>query len=255
MKITFLGTGTSQGIPIIGCTCPTCQSTDPRDKRLRVSIVVETDEGENILVDIGPDFRYQMLRAGIIDLEAILITHEHNDHVAGLDDVRPINFRTNKDMNVYAVERVNNILKQRFDYVFHEYPYPGVPRVKLHNIDKDTPFTIANQKIIPLEVMHYKLPVLGFRFGDFTYITDAKTITKEELNKVKGTKILTLNALRRNEHLSHFTIEEALEVIEYIQPEKAYLTHMSHTLEPHAEVEPTLPKNVFLAYDGLVLNI
>lgn len=253
MKITFLGTGTSQGIPVIGCDCAACQSTDPRDKRLRVSILVEV-EGKNILVDIGPDFRRQMLRAEVQDLEAILVTHEHNDHVAGLDDVRPLNFKHNKDIDVYALNRVNANLRKRYDYIFSKIPYPGIPQVKLHDIDKDTPFTLANQNIVPLEVLHYKLPVLGFRFGDFTYITDAKTIAPEELEKVKGSKILVLNALRRKEHISHLTIDQAIEIINIVQPEKAYLTHFSHTLGKQADVEKTLPKGVFMAYDGLVLT-
>lgn len=254
MKITFLGTATSQGIPIIGCDCATCQSTDSRDKRLRVSILVEV-EGGNILVDIGPDFRTQMLRAGVQDLEAILVTHEHNDHVAGLDDVRPLNFKHNKDIDVYTMNRVNDNLKKRYDYIFHEHPYPGIPQVKLHDIDKNTPFTLAGQRIVPIEVMHYKLPVLGFRFGNFTYITDAKTIAPEELEKVKGSKILVLNALRREEHLSHLTIDQAIDIINIVQPEQAYLTHFSHTLGQQADVEKTLPEGVFMAYDGLVLDI
>lgn len=254
LKITFLGTGTSQGIPIIGCDCPTCRSTDSRDKRLRAAILVEIG-GKNIVVDIGPDFRMQMLRANVQDVEAILVTHEHNDHVAGLDDVRPINFKHKKDMPVYATSRVVNILRKRFSYIFSAHPYPGIPQVKLISIAKDKPFEVAGIQVIPIEVMHYKLPVLGFRFGDFTYITDAKTIEAEELEKVRGTKVLVLNALRKKEHLSHLTLDQALAIINIIQPEVAYLTHFSHSLGKHKEVSKELPDNVFMAYDGLEITV
>lgn len=255
MKVTFLGTGTSQGVPIIGCDCPTCQSTDSKDKRLRCAIMVTLDNGKNIVVDTGPDFRQQMLRANVKDVEAILITHEHNDHVIGIDDVRPINFKQNKDMTVYAVERVINELKDRFKYVFASNPYPGVPRLHLIPMHKSQPFEVAGQHIIPIEVMHYKLPVIGFRFNDFTYLTDIKTISDEELEKVKGTKILVLGALRRRRHLSHMNIKEAIELSQRINPEITYFTHMSHDLGRHKEVIKTLPRNITLAYDGLQLEI
>ncbi len=254
MKITFLGTGTSQGVPIIGCNCETCLSKNRRDKRLRASIMVTLEDGKNIVVDIGPDFRYQMLRENVQDIESILITHEHNDHVAGLDDVRAINFKHRKDMPVYAVNRVINILKSRFDYVFATNPYPGIPRVNLLEIEKSKPFKIANQSITPIEVLHYKLPVLGFRFNDFTYLTDIKTISEEELEKVKGTKILVLGALQREEHISHLTIAEAIELSNKIKPEITYLTHVSHRLGKYEVVEKTLPKGIKLAYDGLIIN-
>ncbi|MFT5832794.1 MAG: phosphoribosyl 1,2-cyclic phosphate phosphodiesterase [Cognaticolwellia sp.] len=255
MKITFLGTGTSQGVPIIGCKCEACLSTDKRDKRLRCAIMITLDDGRNIVIDIGPDFRYQMLREGVEDIEAILITHEHNDHMVGLDDVRPINFLQRKDMPVYALERVIKNLKERFAYIFSTNPYPGIPRIKLLPIHKSNPFEVAGQHIIPIEVMHYKLSVLGFRFGDFTYLTDIKTISDEELEKVKGTKILVLGALQRQEHISHLTIDEAITLSQKIQPEQCYFTHMSHRLGKHADVIKTLPKNITLAYDGLILNL
>lgn len=255
MKVTFLGTGTSQGVPIIGCDCSTCQSTDSKDKRLRCAIMITLDNGKNIVVDTGPDFRQQMLRANVKDVEAILITHEHNDHVIGIDDVRPINFKQNKDMTVYAVERVINELKDRFKYVFAPNPYPGVPRLHLIPMHKSQPFEVAGQHIIPIEVMHYKLPVIGFRFNDFTYLTDIKTISDEELEKVKGTKTLVLGALRRRRHLSHMNIKEAIELSQRINPEITYFTHMSHDLGRHEEVIKTLPRNITLAYDGLQLEI
>lgn len=253
MKITFLGTGTSQGVPIIGCECEACLSTDKRDKRLRVSVMITLADGRNIVIDSGPDFRYQMLRENVKDVEAILITHEHNDHIMGLDDVRPINFLHRKDMPVYTQQRVIENLKVRFAYVFAENPYPGIPRINLLPIHKSEPFEIAGQRIIPVEVMHYKLPVLGFRFGDFTYLTDIKTISDEELEKVKGTKILVLGALQREPHISHLTIEEAIELAQKIQPEQTYFTHLSHRLGKHEDVIKTLPKNITLAFDGLTL--
>jgi phosphoribosyl 1,2-cyclic phosphate phosphodiesterase len=254
MKITFLGTGTSQGIPIIGCECEACTSADKRDNRLRCSIMVTLDDGRNIVVDIGPDFRYQMLRENVKDVEAILITHEHNDHIMGIDDVRPINFLHRKDMPIYTQQRVIENLKVRFAYVFAKNPYPGIPRINLLPIHKSQPFEIAGQRIIPIEVMHYKLPVLGFRFGDFTYLTDIKTIAEEELEKVKGTKILVLGALQREEHISHLTIDEAVELAQKVGAEQTYLIHMSHRLGKHEDVIKTLPKNITLAFDGLVLS-
>lgn len=255
MKVTFLGTGTSQGIPIIGCECDTCLSTDKRDKRLRCAIMITLDDGKNIVVDIGPDFRYQMLRENVKDIEAILVTHEHNDHIIGLDDVRAINFKHQKDMPVYTLQRVIDNLKERFSYAFSDNPYPGIPRINLLPIHKSKPFEIVGQHIIPIEVMHYKLPVLGFRFNDFTYLTDIKTITEEELEKVKGTKILVLGALQRKEHISHLTIDEAIELSNKIQPEMTYFTHFSHRLGKYEDVIKTLPENITMAYDGLVLEI
>ena len=255
MKITFLGTGTSQGVPIIGCDCHACLSKDDKDKRLRCAIMVTLDDGKNIVVDTGPDFRQQMLREKVQDIEAVLITHEHNDHIIGIDDVRPINFKHRKDMPVYAVERVIQNLQERFKYVFAPNPYPGIPRLNLLPMHKSQPFEIAGQRIIPIEVMHYKLPVIGFRFNDFTYLTDIKTISDEELEKVKGTKILVLGALQRQQHISHLTIDEAIELAQKINPEMTYLTHLSHRLGKHHDVIKTLPKNITLAYDGLRLHI
>ncbi|MFK7947441.1 MAG: MBL fold metallo-hydrolase [Saprospiraceae bacterium] len=255
MKVTFLGTGTSQGIPIIGCDCDACLSKDKRDNRLRCAIMVTLDNGKNIVIDTGPDFRQQMLRENVQDVEAILMTHEHNDHIIGLDDVRPINFKHRKDMPVYAENRVIENIKERFSYIFASNPYPGIPRINLLPIHKSQPFEIAGQRIIPIEVMHYKLPVIGFRFNDFTYLTDIKTITDKELEKVKGTKILVLGALQRKQHISHLTIDEAIALAQKINPEITYFTHMSHRLGRHEDVIKTLPENITLAYDGLQLGI
>ncbi len=253
MKITFLGTGTSQGVPVIACDCAVCQSEDIRDKRLRCSIIVET-QGKAIVIDTGPDFRQQMLRAKVKKVDAVLFTHEHKDHVAGLDDVRPFNFKYNQDMPVYATEQVQKALRREYQYVFEPPFYPGIPRIQLHTIHKDQPFEAANIPVIPIEVMHYKLPTLGFRFGDFTYITDAKTISEKEKEKVRGSKILVLNALRKDNHLSHLTLEEALEWVEELQPEQAWFTHMSHRLGTHTNIEKELPASVRLAYDNLTLQ-
>lgn len=253
MKITFLGTGTSQGIPVIGCECPVCQSTNEKDKRLRTSIMVETNE-KTIVIDTGPDFRQQMLRAKVKKVDAVLLTHEHNDHVIGLDDVRPFNFRYEMDMPVYGEQRVLDSVKSRFDYIFSSN-YPGLPRVLLHPISKANAFQLFNIPIVPIEVLHYKLPVLGYRFGKFTYITDIKTISETELEKVKGTEILVLGALQKQQHLSHLTLDEALSLIERIQPKQAFLLHLSHRMGQHDEVEKELPSNVRIAYDGLTLEV
>ncbi|MHA4895201.1 MBL fold metallo-hydrolase [Pedobacter sp. PWIIR3] len=251
MKITFLGTGTSQGIPVITCQCAVCQSADKRNNRLRVSMLIETGD-QTIVIDSGPDFRYQMLRAKVKDLDAILFTHEHKDHVAGLDDIRPFNYLLKKNIDIYATDRVQDALKKEFSYIFSETKYPGLPQIDLHTIN-DQPFHIGQTEIIPLPIMHYKLPILGFRIGDFTYITDAKTVSEETIVKVKGSKILVINALQREQHVSHFTLNEALAFAEKIGAEQTYFTHISHNLGLHGEVEKELPPHINLAYDGLTL--
>ncbi|WP_457287873.1 MBL fold metallo-hydrolase [Pedobacter sp. UYP24] len=251
MKITFLGTGTSQGIPVITCQCAVCQSFDKRNNRLRVSMLIETGE-KTIVIDSGPDFRYQMLRAKVKDLDAILFTHEHKDHVAGLDDIRPFNYLLKKNIDIYATDRVQDALRKEFSYIFSEVKYPGLPQIDLHTIG-DEPFYIGETKIIPLPIMHYKLPILGFRIGDFTYITDAKTVSEETIEKVKGSKILVINALQREQHISHFTLNEAIAFAEKIGADQTYFTHISHNLGLHEEVEKELPPHINLAYDGLTL--
>lgn len=253
MKITFLGTGTSQGIPVIGCGCAVCQSTDTRNNRLRVSVLIETDD-KTIVMDSGPDFRYQMLRAGVKDLDAIIYTHEHKDHVAGLDDIRPYNYLLHKVIDIYATVRVQDALRREFSYIFEDTKYFGLPQIKLHTVD-DQPFLIGETSIIPIEVMHHKLPVLGYRFGDFTYITDAKTISDESLEKIKGSKILVINALQKENHISHFTFDEAIDFANKAGAETTYFTHMSHNLGLHADIEKELPSHIKLAYDGLSFSI
>lgn len=250
MKVTFLGTGTSQGVPVIACDCAVCMSADKHDKRLRVSVMIEV-EGKTIVIDSGPDFRYQMLRSGVKNLDAILYTHEHKDHVAGLDDVRAFNFKQKSEVDIYAHKRVQEALKKEFHYIFSGNNYPGIPRLKLNTIEDGQPFQVAGIDIIPISVMHFQLPVFGFRIGNFTYITDAKAITAEEKSKIKGSDILVLNALQKEKHISHFTLEEALELAAEIGASKTYLTHISHRLGTHAEVSKQLPEGVFLAYDEL----
>jgi phosphoribosyl 1,2-cyclic phosphate phosphodiesterase len=253
-RFTFLGTGTSSGVPVIGCTCEVCMSDDPRDKRLRTSALLSI-EGQgittNIVIDTGPDFRQQMLREKIIDLDAILYTHEHSDHTAGLDDVRPFNFIQKHPMNLYATPSVQTALKARFEYAFSENPYPGAPKLILNTINKNDLITINNVQIQPIEVMHGNLPILGFRCADLTYITDCKSIEKEEMEKIKGTKILILDALHHNEHHSHLNLNQALEIVAEIKPERAYFIHCSHHMGRVADINKTLPNNVELAYDGL----
>ncbi|MGN6641333.1 MAG: MBL fold metallo-hydrolase [Mucilaginibacter sp.] len=253
MTVTFLGTGTSQGVPVIACNCEVCTSTDPRDKRLRSSILIE-GEGKVIVIDSGPDFRYQMLRAKVKHLDAIVFTHEHKDHIAGMDDIRAFNYRQESAIDIYATIRVQEALKREFSYVFAEMKYPGIPEVKLHTIGLD-PFMIGNLQFRPIEVMHYKLPVLGFRIGDFTYITDAKTISEHEKQKIKGTKTLVINALQIEKHISHFTFVEAIALAEEIGAERTYFTHISHRLGRHESTLNLLPKNITLSYDGLVLEV
>jgi phosphoribosyl 1,2-cyclic phosphate phosphodiesterase len=253
MKITFLGTGTSQGVPIIACTCPVCQSEDPRDQRLRSSVLVETG-GKVILIDTGPDFRQQMLRSKIDKLDAVLFTHEHRDHIAGLDDIRAYNFIQKKSMDIYGEERVLRALHHTFPYIFAERKYPGIPRINFHTIDPD-PFRVEGIDIIPFRALHYRLPVLGFRIGGFAYLTDANYISDEEIEKIRGVKIFTICALRIKEHISHFNLEQALEIIEKVRPEKAYLTHLSHLMGPFDDVESKLPDHVSLAYDTLCVEL
>ena len=253
MTITFLGTGTSQGVPVIACNCEVCLSADKRDKRLRTSIMIESGD-KTVVIDSGPDFRYQMLREHVQHLDAIVFTHEHKDHVAGLDDVRAFNYKQNAPVDVYATTRVQEALKREFSYIFAEFKYPGIPQINMHTIDLE-PFDIGSIHLIPIEVMHYKLPVLGFRIGDFTYITDAKTVSESEIEKIKGTKTLVINSLQTQSHISHFTLDEALSFARLIGAEKTYFTHMSHRIGLHSVVSQQLPQGIELAYDGLKIEI
>jgi len=253
VRVTVLGSGTSQGVPVIGCQCEVCQSTNPKDKRLRSSIFIEV-EGKNLVVDTGPDFRQQMLREDVRKLDAVLFTHEHKDHLAGLDDIRAFNFVQRKEMRVYATERVQSALKREFHYAFSEVRYPGVPQIHLETISNQ-PFMVEGVEVIPIEVLHHKLPVLGFRIHDFCYVTDANFISPEEKEKMKGCKALIINALRKTEHISHFTLDEAIALIQELKPEQAYITHISHQMGLHDVVEQELPDGIFLAYDGLTLNL
>lgn len=254
LTITFLGTGTSQGIPVIGSQHPVCHSDNLKDKRLRVSILVQW-KGKNIVVDCGPDFRQQMLANPIERLDAILFTHEHADHTAGLDDIRPFFFRQG-DISVYSSQRVLDSLRQRFEYIFvSKNRYPGAPAVSAHVIDKTKSFSIEDIWVIPIEAMHNHLPVLGFRFGDFAYLTDVKTMIDEEQKKLQGLEVLVVNALREEAHYSHFNLEEALKFAADVGAKRTYFTHISHLLGFHNEVQKKLPKGVFLAYDNLKIEI
>ena len=253
MIVRFLGTGTSQGVPVIACECKVCQSKNPKDKRLRSSVLIEID-GKSIVIDSGPDFRQQMLRANVKSLDAVLFTHSHKDHVAGLDDVRAFNFKQKRAMDVYATEFVQSALKREYEYIFDKNSYPGIPKINLHTIETSE-FEIDKTSILPIEVMHYKLPVLGFRFEDFTYITDAKYITEVEKDKIRGSKVLVLNALRKESHISHFTLEEAIALSEELEIPKTYLTHISHLMGKHDEVTKQLPAGVEIAWDGLCIEL
>tara|TARA_A100000171_G_C2129189_1_gene145547 strand:+ start:254 stop:1015 length:762 start_codon:yes stop_codon:yes gene_type:complete len=253
VKVTFLGTGTSQGVPVIGCTCEVCRSLDFRDKRLRTSIHIEIG-GSSIIFDSGPDFRQQILRENITCLDALVFTHEHKDHTAGMDDIRSFNFLQKKDIPVYARKNVIEQLKREFAYIFSETKYPGIPSVDIKEI-KNTPFVIGKTEIIPIEVTHFKLPVFGFRIKDFTYITDAKTISDTEKEKIKGSKILVINALQKEEHPSHMTLNEAIALAKEMNADKTYFTHLSHKMGIHKKTEKLLPENIEIAYDGLKIEI
>jgi len=253
LTVTFLGTGTSQGIPVIGSKHPVCLSTNPKDKRLRVSALIEYD-GYNILIDCGPDFRAQMLKNNVTHIDAILYTHEHNDHTAGLDDIRPYFFKQG-DIPIYAHKRVLDSLKKRFDYIFEsENKYPGAPSVVVNEI-QNASFKFKEIDIIPINVMHNQVQVFGYRLADFVYLTDVKTIQKEEIKKLEGVKVLVINALRKEKHHSHFNLEDALEFINKVKPERAYIIHISHLMGFHEEVQAQLPENVFLAYDNLKISL
>tara|TARA_X000000950_G_scaffold41856_2_gene45952 strand:- start:1602 stop:2372 length:771 start_codon:yes stop_codon:yes gene_type:complete len=253
LKITFLGTGTSQGIPIIGSNHPVCLSKDPKDKRLRSSVLIQW-ENFNYVIDCGPDFRQQMLKIGCRHLDGVLFTHEHADHTAGLDDIRPFFFRQG-DIPIFATESVLANLTARFGYIFDsENKYPGAPAVKVHTIDKNHNFSIGNKEVIPIEVMHNRLPVMGYRIGNFSYLTDVKYIQEEQLEKIKNSEVLVVNALRIEPHPTHLNLEEALELVASLKPKKAYFTHISHLLGFHDQVSEKLPENVYLAYDNLQIN-
>ncbi len=253
MEITFLGTGTSQGVPIIGCQCEVCKSTDPKDKRLRSSIMIE-DKGYTFVVDTGPDFREQMLREDVRKLDAVIYTHEHRDHIGGLDDIRGFNFVMGKHIDVYADENVEEAIRRMYPYIFYKEKYPGIPEINLHRIT-GKPFTVQGTTFIPIKVMHYKLPIWGYRIGGFTYITDANFIPEEEKEKIEGSDVLVLNALRREKHISHFTLDEAIAAATELNAKQVYFTHISHQLGKHAEVGKELPANMHLAYDRLVLEV
>jgi phosphoribosyl 1,2-cyclic phosphate phosphodiesterase len=252
LKITFLGTGTSSGVPMIACDCEVCTSADKKDKRLRPSIMVQS-ANTTIVVDTTPDFRYQMLRENVKKVDAILFTHPHKDHIAGLDDVRAFNFFSKKKMEIYANSLTEEALKREFSYAFSDKKYPGVPELNLNTITLD-PFSIGDIPIIPIQVWHLKMPVLGFRFGNFTYITDANRIEDSEKEKIKGSNVIVLNALRKQSHVAHFNLGEAIDLVNELKTPAAYFTHISHQLGLHRVIEAELPENIHLAHDGLILN-
>jgi phosphoribosyl 1,2-cyclic phosphate phosphodiesterase len=253
VKITFLGTGTSQGVPVIACECNTCLSSDDHDKRLRTSLLLEKDE-TTLLFDAGPDFRQQMLREHITRLDSILLTHEHRDHISGLDDVRAFNYKSQDAIDIYSEERVQKALRKEYSYVFSEFQYPGIPKMRLIDIPEHS-FTVKGIEIMPIRVFHYHLPVYGFRVGNFAYITDANYIPEESKEKLFGVKYLVINALRKEKHISHFSLREAVDFIREISPKKAFITHISHQMGRHAETSKELPPEIILAYDGLSFQI
>lgn len=249
MKITFLGTGTSQGVPVIACECETCSSEDVHDKRLRTSILIEKN-GTTFVIDAGPDFRQQMLRENVKRLDAIILTHEHKDHIAGMDDVRAFNYKSQDAIDIFAEERVQKAVRKEYSYVFAEYQYPGIPKMRLNTITDET-FTVDKVSVVPLRVFHYRLPVYGFRIGNFAYITDANYIAEDTKEKIFGVKYLVVNALRKEKHISHYSLREAIDFIRQISPRKAFITHISHQMGRHEVVSKELPPGIALAYDGL----
>ena len=252
MKVTFLGTGTSQGVPVIACECKTCLSADPHDKRLRASILLETDD-ITLLFDAGPDFRQQMLRENVKKLDAIFITHEHKDHIAGMDDLRAFNYKSQDAIDVYAEERAQKTIKREFSYAFSEYQYPGIPRMRLNDIP-DYKFVVKGINVVPIRVRHMNLEIFGFRIGNFAYITDANYVPEKSKEKLIGVKYLVINALRKEKHISHFSLSEAIDFIREISPRKAFITHISHQMGLHSAVSEELPQGIMLAYDGMRLE-
>ena len=253
IRVTFLGTGTSIGVPVITCDCPVCMSEDEHDKRLRTSVMVEV-RNRTFVIDCGPDFRIQMLRERVMNLDAVIFTHEHRDHIAGLDDVRAFNYVLNKKIDIYGTKQVMEAIRIEFPYIFSDSRYFGAPQLTVHFIDSK-PFLINDVEFIPIQVMHENLPVYGYRIGDFTYITDASSVSDIEKEKIRGSKVIVLNALRNSRHVSHFSVSEAVEFLQELEPEAAYLTHLSHFVGLHEEVNSRLPENIRLAYDGLILNV
>ncbi|MEO5563173.1 MAG: MBL fold metallo-hydrolase [Chitinophagaceae bacterium] len=253
LKITFLGTGTSSGVPMIGCDCEVCASPDKKDKRLRSSILVQSAK-TTLVVDTGPDFRYQMLRENVKHLDAVVFTHPHKDHMAGLDDIRAYNYLIKRPMEIYADSLTEEAVRRDFYYAFSENKYPGIPELNLNTITLD-PFVVGDIPVTPILVWHLKMPVMGFRFGKFTYITDANRIDEAEKEKIKGSEIVVLNALRRAKHISHFNLEEAIAMVQELKVPTGYFTHLSHQLGAHAAVEAELPKGIHLAYDRQVIDI
>ncbi|MDW3647984.1 MAG: MBL fold metallo-hydrolase [Bacteroidia bacterium] len=253
MKFSFLGTGTSSGVPMIACDCYVCTSKDPRDKRLRTAGLLEKGN-TRVVFDTGPDFRQQILRSGIKELQAVVFTHSHKDHIAGMDDIRAFNFFMKQDMNIYGTSITLDRVKIEFSYIFEAADYPGVPRVQIHEIDEN-PFRIGDIDLTPIPVLHKEMEVYGFRSGNFAYVTDANYISPESMEKLRGLDVLVLNALRWQKHYSHFTLDEAIEIIEELRPQKAYLTHISHQLATHEKLLEYLPKGIEPAYDGLEIEV
>lgn len=249
MKVTILGSGTSQGVPVIACNCEVCRSTDEHDKRLRCSAMIDIGD-KKLIIDAGPDFRTQMLRAGVKDVTALLLTHEHKDHIGGLDDIRAFNWVKNGEVDIYCNQRTKDVIYKDYDYAFAEFRYPGVPEMNIHVID-ETPFRIDDIEVIPVTVMHYRLPVSAFRIGNFAYVTDANFISEESMKKLEGVEYMVINALRKEIHLSHFTLNQAIQVVKRLNVKQAYITHIGHQMGLHEQVSLELPKNVKLAYDML----
>jgi len=252
-KLIFLGSGTSQGVPVIGCNCLICNSVNKKDKRLRSSVILQLGK-TNILIDSGPDFRYQILKNKIKNIDAVLYTHEHRDHVAGIDDLRSFYYLNKEPINMYMSSKVLNALKKDYSYLFSDKEYFGKPKLEIEIIDKSKPFYVFNHEVIPIQVQHYKLPVLGFKFYNLAYITDANFISQNELNKLKNLDVLIINCLQKKTHISHFNLEKVLEIIKILKPKKSYLTHIGHGLGLHEEIQGELPLNVFLAYDNLKID-